>query len=98
MKDNAIIIAILGSSTLTVIVNALVELIKGLTSKKRGTAKAINFCLLTALQDYGERLIEKQSATPEEISQFDEMYKLYKKQGGNGYADKLKAAIDKIPL
>lgn len=98
MIDNAIIIAIIGSSTLTVIVNALVELIKGLTSKKRGLTKAVNFCLLTAIQGYGERLIEKQSATPEELLQFEEMYKLYKKQGGNGYADKLKSAIDKIPL
>lgn len=93
-----IIIAILGSSTFTVIVNALVELIKGLASKKRGTTKAINFCLLTALQGYGERLIEKQSASPEEIKQFLEMYNLYKKQGGNGYADRLKAEVDKIPL
>lgn len=94
----AIVIAIIGSSAFTVVINAIVELIKTVYSKKSGQAKAINFCLLASLQIYGERLIDRQMATREELSQFNEMLDLYKKQGGNGYAEKLKSEVDKLPL
>lgn len=94
----AIAIAIIGSSAFTVLVNAAVELIKNLFGNKSLTSKAINFTLLSALEQYGEKLLAKGSVEQEDLNQFCEMYKLYKKRGGNGYADKLKAEVDKLPL
>lgn len=98
MQDHTIFLAILSSGAFTVIVNALVELIKNLFGMKRSTAKAINFTLLSALEQYGEKLIAKGEVSHEELSQFLEMYNLYKKRGGNGYADRLKKDIDGLPL
>lgn len=95
---DTVIIAILGSSAFTVLVNAAVELIKNQFGSKSLTAKAINFTLLSALEQYGEKLLAKGYVEPEDVNQFTEMYQLYKKRGGNGYAEKLKAEVDKLPL
>lgn len=94
---NEIAIAILGSGAFTIIVNALVELLKNLFGRKNDTEKAINFALLYALQMYGERLLQKKCVDAEEIKQFQEMFSLYKKRGGNGYADRLKTEVEALP-
>lgn len=94
----AIAIAVIGSSAFTVIVNALVELLKNLFGNKSSTTKAVNFSFLIAIQMYGEKLIDKGCVDPEEVKQFAEMYDLYKKRGGNGYVDRLKSEVEKLPL
>ncbi len=95
---DTVIIAILGSSAFTVLMNAVVELIKNLFGNKSSTTKAVNFSFLIAIQMYGEKLVDKGTVDPEEIKQFTEMYQLYKKRGGNGYVDRLKAEVEKLPL
>lgn len=94
---NEIAIAIVGSGAFTIIVNAVVELIKNAFGRKNDTEKAVNFALLYAMQMYGERLVQKKCVDAEEIKQFQEMYALYKKRGGNGYADRLKKEVENLP-
>ena len=94
----AIAIAIIGSSAFTVCVNALVESVKTMFGNKSSTTKAVNFSFMIAIQMYGEKLVDKGTVDPEEIKQFSEMYQLYKKRGGNGYVDRLKAEVEKLPL
>lgn len=93
--DNAIIIAMVGSSAFTVVVNAIIELLKNIFGNKSRTSKAINFCLLYSIQNYGKELLDKGVIYAEEYKQFCEMYHTYKALGGNGYIDRLKEEVDK---
>ena len=93
-----IIIAIIGSSAFTALVNGILDIFKNRTGVKKNEKKALNFCLLSALQTYGEKLCSTATIEKEDYLQFDEMYKTYKALGGNGYADRLKKEVDKIPF
>lgn len=93
-----IIIAIIGSSAFTAIVNALIELIKNRTGQKSLFGKALRLCLLSDLQAYGTRLASQETLTREEYNQFCEMYQCYKALKGDGYADRLKAEVDEVPI
>ena len=43
-------------------------------------------------------LVEQGYADNEELKLFNDMYKIYKEQDGNGYADTLKERSDKLPI
>lgn len=87
-----IIVAILGSSSLTTIVAELINRLAKKNPFKQGT----KFCLLFALQTEARRLISEGEADRLEYMQFCEMYTAYKKMGGDGYADELKKQVDEI--
>lgn len=91
-------IAIISSSAFTAIVNALIEIYKNRTGAKRNADEGIMFALLYCLQQYGEKLITKGEMTSEEYKQFIQMYKTYKKLNGNGFAEKLKSDVEKLPI
>lgn len=93
-----IIIAIIGSSAFTALVNGVLEIFKNRTGVKKNEKKALNFCLLSALQTYGGKLLASEKIEVEDYNQFYEMYQTYKSLGGNGYADRLKKEIDNKPF
>lgn len=87
-----IVVAIIGSSALTTLITALVNKKK----KKSALEKGVMFSLLYVLQIYGEKLISKGSVTQLEYNQFSDMYATYKALEGDGYADLIKADVDKL--
>jgi len=93
-----IIIAILGSSAFTAIVNAVIELLKNRSGKQSKQNKAVMFSLLFALQTYGEKLINRGKIDAEDYKQFFEMYAAYKACGGNGFAERIKMEVEALPL
>lgn len=97
MTENttAIIVAIIGSGIITKLLDELIGAIK---HRKNPMVAGIRFCLLKDLTDYGEGLLSKGTVTASDIKQFEDMYKTYKALDGDGYADRLKDAIDKLSL
>lgn len=93
-----IIIAILGSSAFTAIINGVIELIKNRSGAKKNADKGIMFSLLYCIQAYSDKLLAKDNIDLEDYKQFEEMYSVYKAMGGNGYLDKVKKEIDALPV
>lgn len=87
-----ILVAILGSSSLTTVISTIVDRLSTKNPFKQGS----KFTLLFALQTEARRLINEGEVEMPEYNQFCEMYSTYKKMGGDGYADSLKAQIDKL--
>lgn len=87
-----IIVAILGSSSVTAIINAIIDKFNTKNPWKQGS----KFTLLFALQTEARRLINDGEVDMLEYNQFCEMYSTYKRMGGDGYADSLKTQIDKL--
>lgn len=81
----AIIGAVLGSSVISTILNRIFVI----TDKKSATSQAIKYSLLVNLQNECRRLISEKSFTKKDYDQVCEMYKIYKKLNGDGYADML---------
>lgn len=96
MKEVAL--AILGSSAFTLVVNAIIDAIKEKKGKKKHEREAVKLALLFCLQSYGEKLLRKDSIEEIDVRQFDDMYKEYKALDGDGYADKIKQEVDKLPI
>lgn len=94
----AIVMAIVGSSAFTAIINAVIELIKNRTGSKKVETEAIKYSLLCCLQAYGERLTASGSIDQVQYSQFEEMYLIYKKMNGDGFADRIKKDVDALPI
>lgn len=92
-----IIIAIVGSSAFTALVNGIIEIVKNKTGRQSKQNKAVMYSLLYCLQAYGEKLKEKDHISLVEYKQFVEMFTTYKENGGDGFADIIKSEVDAIP-
>ena len=93
-----IIIAILGSGALSALVSGLVAYLNDKRKEKKGTGKLIMMLTARELYQMGEKFVAQGYADNEELKLFNDMYKIYKEQGGNGYADTLKERSDKLPI
>lgn len=60
--------------------------------------RAIGFLLLRALRHDAGESIRRGYITPSELEILEESYDLYKRLGGNGFADALLIQIRKLPL
>lgn len=89
-----IVVAVLGSGAFSALVSGFVAWLKD----KRGEGKCLMMLMADAVYTKGEKLSSQSEVSREEKKLFDDMYDLYKKQGGNGYADDLKEAVKKIPV
>lgn len=94
----AVIIAILGSGAFSALVSGIVSMISERRKEKKGDSKCIMMLMADAIYTKGERLSKEDKVESEELKLFVDMYDLYKKKGGNGYADDLKNKVTSKPL
>lgn len=62
------------------------------------SSRAIGFLLLRALRHDAGESIKRGYITPSELEILNESYDLYKKLGGNGFADAVMEQCKKLPL
>lgn len=93
-----IIVAIIGSGALS----TLISLIASRRNAKRDTQKTIEDALqclcLGEIRRSGEKHIARGQIAPDDYQEFVDLYDVYKRLGGNGYAERIKDAIDELPL
>lgn len=95
---NDIVIAIIGSSALTTLISGIINLINGRRKANAGIDEAISFLLLSEIMVYGEKHLENGMIDLEGLKHFTELYGVYKRLGGNGYADAIKSSVEKLPI
>lgn len=88
------ILAFVGGGALMVVF----QIVREIVEKKSAKNVALQFLLLRYIRDYAANLIQRGRISPEELKEWLEMHKTYKKLGGNGYADELKEKITRLPL
>lgn len=89
-----IILTILGSTALAAVINNLFDIIKG-----KGTLKkALQILLLANLKKDGQQYIAEGHISAEELQEYREAFDVYKKLGGNGYADDVYARVKALPF
>lgn len=89
-----IIIAFIGGGALT----AIIEIIRNTVDKKSAKNVALQFLLLQYIREEAQRHIAEEKISSEDLRMWLEMYKTYKRLGGNGYADELKNKITRLAL
>lgn len=88
------ILAFVGGGALMVVF----QIVREIVEKKSAKNVALQFLLLRYIRDYAAAPIQRGNITAEELKEWLEMHKTYKKLGGNGYADELKGKISRLPL
>lgn len=88
----AIVSAVLGSSFLTTALNLISEKLNKNSAKNQG----LRFLLVDNILTKGTEYVGKGYVTQLEWQIFDGQYKSYKKLGGDGYADKMYEAVNKL--
>lgn len=99
MQDQ--IIGWLSCGAVVAVVNGVIELVRYLVRKRDNGRDALadntaatKFCLLGEIDRYGNFLLERnEPLTSAEYTRFTEMYNLYKKLGGDGYADSIRDRV-----
>lgn len=98
MDWTAVVIAIVGSGAVTALVNAIIQTAQARAKKKSVEQRALCFLLLGEIRDFGNGLCSSNTIDEDDYRHFEELYQTYKALGGNGFADKLHEAVEKIPL
>lgn len=88
------LLAFIGGGALMVIF----QIVREVVDRKSAKSVALQFLLLRYIRDYAAAPIQRGSITAEELKEWLEMHKTYKKLGGNGYADELREKITRLPL
>lgn len=103
MKD--IIIAIISSGLFSGAIAALISLISTRESAKRIRKESIEkieeglrLLLLSSMRRDGKEAIQKENISKEDYEAFKASYDAYKALGGDGWADKVKNQVDKLPV
>lgn len=94
MSAYEFVLAFIGGGALM----AVVQIVREAVDRKSAKSLALQFLLLDHIRNYAAGPIQRQLITPEELKEWLEMHKTYKKLGGNGYADELKEKITRLPL
>lgn len=96
--DTAIVIAIIGSGSLSAIVTAVINAIQN-RSKKKSAEKTALMCLLDDKLGYlTEKYITAGQISFDERRRIVEIHKAYKALGGNGYYNDLMQRVDALPI
>lgn len=85
METAEIIVAIVGSNALSITVSKLFDLF----GKRKINDKIHQMLILDVLKRRCEKAIDRGSIPYSELEWIEKMHKLYKKIGGNGFADVL---------
>ena len=74
------------------------QIVREIVDRKSAKNVALQFLLLRYIRDYAAVPIQRGKISTGELKEWLEMYKTYKKLGGNGYADDLREKITRLPL
>ncbi len=96
--DTAILIAIIGSGSLSAIVTAAINAMQN-RGKKKSAERTALMCLLDDKLGYlTEKYITRGSITFDERRRIVEIHRAYKALGGNGYYNELMQRVDALPI
>lgn len=93
-----IVAAVLGSGAFSALVSGIMSYLNEKRKDKKGSGKLIMMLTARELYQMGEKFVSQGYADNEELKLFTDMFKIYKEQDGNGYADALKDRVDKLPI
>ena len=93
-----IILAVLGSGAFSALVSGLVSYFNEKRKDKKGSGQLIMMLTADKIYDNLEKFCEEGFANDEQYKLTLDMYKIYKEQGGNGYAEELKKRAEKLPI
>ena len=92
--ENSIIIAVLSTSAFSTLLNFLLNRI----DKKGNINKALMCLLGYEIKSECRRLIKNKSADFEDLAQLEELNKIYRDMGGNGYVKNLLDKVGKLEV
>lgn len=92
--ENSIIIAVLSTSAFSTLLNFLLNRI----DKKGNINKALMCLLGYEIKSECRRLIKNKSADFEDLAQLEELNKIYRDFGGNGYVKNLLDKVSKLEV
>lgn len=93
-----ILLAVITSGLLSTILTLIVEAVKEHKKTDDASTEGIKYCLLHSLQQEGRMLVESGHVTQLQHQQFEAMYQTYKNLHGDGYADKIKEEVGRLPI
>lgn len=97
--DNAIVIAIIGSSALTALITNIFQLIKERNAHVDGISAGVKLLLYDRIKYLAKSYIEQEFIWAEDLEDLQRMWDCYhKKLDGNGYLDNLMANVHRLPI
>lgn len=94
MHTGEIIVAVIASSAFSTVIAGFIDVIKN-----KGLQKIVNQeMLLWRIKDTGKKAIAAGEISPEDFEDINRVYSLYKKIGGNGFAEAIMTKVKQLPL
>lgn len=94
MDWTAIIIALISSGAVSAIINLFINAI--------AQRRALRYLILGELREVYKDLLTKHEAdggiSHDDFEHFEEVFKVYKSLGGDGFADKMKSKVDDLDI
>lgn len=95
---NEIVVAIIGSGALSTFISVLAARKNARIEAQRTIEAGLSFLLLAEIERRGEKYIDAGEVTTEDYAKFNALCEVYAQLGGNGYARRIKEAVDDLPL
>lgn len=97
--DNAIAIAIIGSSALTALITNIFQLIRERKSHVDGISNGVRLLLYDRVKYLAKSYIEQGFIWAEDLEDLQRMWECYHNSlDGNGYLDNLMANVHRLPI
>lgn len=95
--SEALIIAIISSSSIATIVTAIINAIISKSKSYQRLETANRIIMKDRIKHLGKSYIERGSITVEELQDLHEMHECYHELGGNGFLTALMDSVNKLP-
>lgn len=95
---NDIIIAIIGSGALSTAISLVATRRRSRAEAAKTIEDGLSFLLLGEIERRGEKYIARGEISTEDYAKFNALCDVYVRLGGNGYARRIKDAVDDLPL
>lgn len=95
---NEIVVAIIGSGALSTVISLAASRRMARAEAQRTIEDGLSFLLLGEIERRGERYIDAGEISTEDYAKFNALCDVYVRLGGNGYARRIKEAVDDLPL
>ena len=89
-------IAMLGSSVLATIISGIFQIVNNKKNKTTKLENGMSLLLLSSIKADGKQLADQGKMTKDDYDAFCAKYEAYKSLGGDGWADGIKAKVDKL--
>lgn len=94
-----IIIAIIGSGALSALISGIFGLIQNRKKSKNGVQEGVQLLLYDRIKYLGKHYIADGQISSDDLEDLVRMWECYHNDlNGNGYLDKLMAAVQKLPI